>query len=158
MSIGTTLAFFTNHDIEEGSKSCKLIKHQQGQNYCLEGLQLEIQDSDKYEINPLTENMREKFQPQFIEDSSKVIDIQSPAVISDFQFIPEAGMFSFSIDSPRYVVMYIPNEFVTSKMIVSVNGQIPSELSATNNVLGEDITMIRFVPNDAGLVMITPFS
>ena len=158
MSIGTTLAFFTNHDIEEGSKSCKLIKHQQGQNYCLEGLRLEIQDSDKYEINPLTENMREKFQPQFIEDSSKVIDIQSPAVISDFQFIPEAGMFSFSIDSPRYVVMYIPNEFVTSKMIVSVNGQIPSELSATNNVLGEDITMIRFVPNDAGLVMITPFS
>ena len=157
MSIGTTLAFFTNHDIEEGSKSCKLIEHQQGQNYCLEGLRLEIQDSEKYEIKPLTENIREKYQPQFIKDSSKIIDIQSPAIISDFQFIPEVGIISFFIDRPQYVTMYIPSEFVTSKMIVSVNGQTPSDLSAKNNVLGEDIVMMRFIPNDAGLVMITPF-
>ena len=67
-------------------------------------------------------------------------------------------MFSFSIDRPEYVIMYIPNEFVTSKMMVTVNGQIPSDLSVKNNVLGEYIVMIRFVPNDAGLVMITPFS
>ena len=158
MSIGTTLAFFTDHDFNEGANSCELIEHQQGQNYCLEGLRLEIQDSEKYEIKPLTEDIREKFQPQFIEGSSKVIDIQSPAVISDFQFIPEVGIISFSIDRPQYVIMYIPNEFVTSKMIVSINGQIPNDLSSKNNVLGEDIAMIRFVPNDAGLVMITPFS
>ncbi|QLH07931.1 thrombospondin [Nitrosopumilus ureiphilus] len=158
MSIGTTLAFFTNHDLEEGSKSCKLIEDQQSQNYCLEGLRLEIQDSEKYEIKPLTEDIREKFQPQFIEGTSKIIDIQSPAVISDFQFIPKVNMISFSIDRPQYVVMYIPSEFVTSKMVVTVNGQIPRDLSAKNNVLGEDIAMIRFVPNDAGLVMITPLS
>ncbi|MFB5619746.1 MAG: thrombospondin type 3 repeat-containing protein [Nitrosopumilus sp.] len=156
MSIGTTLAFFTNHDMEEGSKSCKLIEHQQGQNYCLEGLRLEIQDSEQYEIQPLTEDIREKFQPQFIEGTSKIIDIQSPAVISNFQFIPEVGMISFSIDKPQYVTMYIPNEFVTSKMAISVNGQIPGNLSAKNDVLGEDIAMIRFVPKDKGLVMIAP--
>ena len=158
MSIGTTLAFFTNHDVEEGSKSCKLIEHQQGQNYCLEGLRLEIQDSEKYEINPLTEDMREKFQPQFIEGTSKIIDIQSTAVISDFQFIQEVGIISFSIDRPQYVIMYIPSEFVTSKMVVTVNGQIPSDLSAKNNTFGEEIAMIRFVSNDAGLVMITPLT
>lgn len=158
MSIGTTLAFFTNHDFDEGANSCELIEHPQGQNYCLEGLRLEIQDSEKYEISPLAEDIREKFQPQFIQRTSKIIDIQSPAIISNFQFIPEVGIISFSIDRPQYVTMYIPSEFVTSKMVVSVNGQIPSDLSAKNNVLGEDIVMIRFVPVDAGMVMITPFS
>ena len=158
MSVGSTLAFFTNHDVEEGSKFCKLVKHEQSQNYCLEGLKLEVQDSERYDVKPLTENLREKFQPRFIEGTSKIIDIQSPAVISDFQFIPEVGMILFSIDRPQYVIMYIPNEFVTSKILVTVNGQVPSDLSAKNNVLGEDITMMRFVPNDAGLVMITLLS
>ena len=158
MSVGTTMAFFTNHDVEEGSKSCKLIERQQGQNYCLEGLRLEIQDSEKYEINPLIKNIREKFQPQFVEGSSKIIDIQSPAVISNFEFIPQAGIISFSIDRPQYVIMYIPSEFVTSKMVVTVNGQIPNELDAKNNIFGEEIAMIRFVPNDEGLVMITPLT
>ena len=156
MSIGTTLAFFTNHDIEEGSKSCNQIKHLETQNYCLEGLRLEIQDSEKYETMPLTEETREKFQPQNIKDSSKIIDIQSPAVISNFQFIPNVNIISFSIDRPQYVILYIPNEFLSSKMMVTVNGQIPNDLSVKNNVLGEDIAMIRFIPNDAGLVMITP--
>jgi len=158
MSVGTTLAFFTNHDFEDGAKSCKLVEHEQGQNYCLEGLRLEIQDSEKYDAEPLTEDIREKFQPQFIEGTSKIIDIQSPAIVSDFQIIPEIGMISFSIDRPQYVILYIPSEFVTSKMIVTVNSQIPSELSTKNNVLGEDIVMIRFVPDDSGLVMIAPLS
>jgi len=156
MSVGTTLAFFTDHNFDEGSKSCKLIEHKQGQNYCLEGLRLEIEDSEKYEIKPLTKYVREKFQPQFIEGPAKIIDIQSPAVISNFEFIPQAGIISFSIDRPQYVIMYIPSEFVTSKMVVTVNGKIPNELDAKNNIFGEEIAMIRFVPNDAGLVMITP--
>ena len=156
MSTGSTLAFFTDHDMKQGSKFCNLIEHEQSQNYCLDGLRLEIQDSKQYDIAPLSENLREKFQPQFIEGTSKIIDIQSPAIISNFQFMPEVGIISFSIDRPQYVVMYIPNEFVTSKMAVSINGLIPSDLSTKNNVLDENITMIRFVPNDSGLVMITP--
>lgn len=158
MSIGTTLAFFTNHDMEEGSKLCNLIEHEKGQNYCLDGLRLEIQDSEKYETAPLTEDIREKFQPQFIDGTSQVIDIQSPAIVSDFAFIPEAGLITFSIDSPQYVIMYIPSELVSAKMAVTVNGQIPHELSAKNKVLGEDVVMIRFVPDDSGLVMISPLS
>jgi len=158
MSVGTTLAFFTDHNFDEGAKSCELIEHEQGQNYCLEGLRLEIEDSEKYEIKPLTKDVREKFQPQSIEGGSKTIDIRSPAVISDFEFIPQAGIISFSIDRPQYVILYIPSEFVTSKMVVTVNGQIPNELDAKNNIFGEKIAMIRFVPNNAGLVMITPLT
>ncbi|WP_255465350.1 thrombospondin type 3 repeat-containing protein [Nitrosopumilus sp. b3] len=156
MSVGTTLSFFTNHDVDGGTEFCKLIPHEQSQNYCLEGLNLEIQDSEKYETDPLTLDEREKFQPQFVKGTSNVIDIQSPALVTDFHFIPEAGFISFVIDRPQYVVMYIPNEYVTSKMVVTVGGEIPDELDAKRNVLGEDISMIRFVSDNSGLVMITP--
>lgn len=155
MSAGTTLAFFTNHDYEEGSKLCNLIENEQGRVYCLEGLKLEIQDSEKYETEPLTLENREKFQPQFVDGLSKTIDIRSPAVISDFQFVPEIGLISFVIDRPQYVVMYVPNEFLNSKMIVTVNGQILSELDIKENVL-ERVSMIQFVSDDSGIVMITP--
>ncbi|NNL58708.1 MAG: thrombospondin, partial [Nitrosopumilus sp.] len=52
--------------------------------------------------------------------------------------------------------MYIPKEYVTSKMVVTVGGQIPDDLDAKGNVLGENVSMIRFVPDNSGLVMITP--
>ncbi|MGY5147176.1 MAG: thrombospondin type 3 repeat-containing protein [Candidatus Nitrosopumilus sp. bin_7KS] len=158
MSIGTTLAFFTNHDFDEGVKLCELIDDVDAQKFCLDGLKLEIQDSDNYEVNPLTQDVREKYQPQFIEGTSKIIDILSPAIISDFGFIPQTGMISFSIDRPQYVIMYIPNEFVTSQMLVTINGQIPNKLDGEDNILGKEIAMIRFSPNESGLVMITPFS
>ena len=158
MSIGTTLAFFTNHDFDEGVKLCELIDDVDAQKFCLDGLKLEIQDSDNYEVNPLTQDVREKYQPQFIEGTSKIIDILSPSIISDFGFIPQTGMISFSIDRPQYVIMYIPNEFVTSQMLVTINGQIPNKLDGEDNVLGKEIAMIRFSPNDSGLIMITPFS
>jgi len=47
---------------------------------------------------------------------------------------------------------------VSSKMVVTVNGQIPSQLDAKNNVLGEEIAFIIFVPNNEGMVMIMPHS
>jgi len=56
------------------------------------------------------------------------------------------------------VTLYIPNEFVTPKMAVTVNGQIPSQLDAKNNVLEGKIAMITFVPNNAGMVLITHLS
>ena len=155
MSVGTTLAFFSNHDYDEGAKLCKIIENKNGRENCLEGLRLEINDSEKYETEPLTEEIREKFQPQFIESSSKIIDIRSPAQISNFEFIPQIGMISFSIDAPKYVIMYIPSEFVQSELLVAVNSQIPSELDITKNVSDGEVVMIRFVPDNAGIVMIT---
>ena len=156
MSIGTTLAFFSNHDFDEGAKSCELIEDKNGRDLCLEGLRLEIQDSEQYIINPLTQDKREKFQPQYIQGSSKIIDIRSPAIISDFDFDPRIGIISFSIDRPQYVTMYIPNEFVVPKMAVVVDGKVPGGLETQSNVLREDVVMIKFVPSTSGSVLITP--
>ncbi|MCJ8305771.1 MAG: thrombospondin type 3 repeat-containing protein [Nitrosopumilus sp.] len=156
MSIGTTFAFQNFHNFDEASKFCELMDDEKDQNMCIQGLELEIQDSEKYKVSPLTQDIREKFQPQSIEGTSKIIDIRSPAIISNFEFIPKVGIISFSIDRPQYVILYIPNEFVTSKMIVTVNGQLPSESYGENNIFGEEIAMIRFIPKDAGFVMVTP--
>jgi hypothetical protein len=155
MSTGSTLAFFTSHDFEKGKESCDLIEDKDTRNYCIEGLRLEIQDSEKYESNPLTEDIREKFQPQFIE-GIKPIDIRSPAKISDFKFIKEVGLVSFSIDKPQYVIMYIPSEFVAEKILVTVNGQIPTDLTLQDHLLDTEMTMISFVPRQSGTVLITP--
>lgn len=155
MSTGTTLAFFTNHDFEKGKDYCSLIEDEDAKSHCIEGLRLEIQDSEKYELIPLTEDNREKFQPQFIE-GSKYIDIRSPAKISDFKFIKEVGIISFSIDKPQYVILYIPSEFVTQKMMVTVNGLIPTDLKSQDHLIGKEIVMISFVPNHSGTVLITP--
>ena len=156
MSLGTTLAFFTNHDFEKGKEFCNLVEDTNTKNYCLEGLRLEIQDSERYENAPLTEDKREKFQPQFIEGHSKIIDIRSPAIVSYFEFAPDTGMISFFIDKPQYVILYIPSEFIAPKMLVTVNGQIPNQIESQDYLLGKEMVMIRFVPNTSGMVMITP--
>ena len=135
-----------------------MIGDENARNYCTEGLRLEIQDSDRYESTPLTEDIREKFQPQSIEGTSKTIDIRSPALVSDFEFIPKIGMISFTIDKPQYVILYVPHEFVSPKMAVTVNGQIPDQLEAKGSVLGEDVAMIRFVPQESGKVVIVPLT
>ena len=156
MSVGTTVAFHTNHDLEEGRKLCGLISEETAKNFCMQGLELEIKDSERYEERPLTKEIREKYQPQMVTGTDKIIDIRSPALISDFQFLP-TGIISFSIDRPQYVILYIPNEFVTSKTMVTVNGQVPEELKV-KKLDYEDVTIIRFVTRDTGTVLITPFT
>ena len=156
MSTGTTLAFFTNHDFGKGEKLCELIDDVDAKNYCVAGLQLEIEDSKRYESAPLTEDVREKFQPQTVEGTSKIIDIRSPAIISDFKYLPNVGVISFSIDTPQYVILYIPSDFISQNMLVTVNGKIPNDLKSQDYLLGQDMVMIRFVPSDAGIVLISP--
>jgi len=156
MSIGTTLAFVSNHEFKKGYDLCTLIQNEETQNLCSNGLKAEIDDSEKYEIQPLTLENREKFQPQYIQNGSMVIDILSPAVISDFIYVDQAGAISFSIDSPQYVVMYIPSDLLSSKMLVAVNGKIPNDLESKSYIMGEDLAMIRFVPEESGLVLIAP--
>lgn len=153
MSLGTTLSFFNNHAYDASKEICEFIENNDGKAYCLEGLRLEIADSENYKLKPLTKDTREKFQPQF--ESDYIIDIRSPAIISNFEHIQEIGMISFSIDSPQYVIMYIPSEFVPSKTLVTVNNQLTMDLVLKNNILGEEITMISFTPQNSGIVMIS---
>ena len=101
---------------------------------------------------------REKYQPQFVEGYANPIDIRSPAIISNFNYVSNIGVISFSIDSPKYVIMYIPSEFISQKMLVTVNGQIPNGLKSQDYLLGKEMVMIQFVPSDAGNVLISPAS
>jgi len=154
MSLGTTLSFFTNHDYEEGAKSCNLIENKESKKLCLEGLKLEIQDSENYEIKPLTENIREKYQPQKI-DLNSIIDIRSPAIVSDFSYLKEIKMMQFSFDRPSYIIMYIPSDLFPEQPLITVNGIIQNIIPTDANLDG--IVVIQLNPNSAGMVMIQNF-
>ena len=156
MSIGTTLTFVTNHEFKKGNDLCTLIQNEETENLCSNGVKAEIDDSEKYELQPLTLENREKFQPQYIQNDSEVIDILSPALISDFSYDDKTGAISFSIDNPQYVIMYIPSNLVSSKMFVEVNGKISNDIVLKNYNMGEDLTMIRLDPEESGLVLMAP--
>ena len=157
MSIGTTVAFRSFHNFEVASKFCELIENEKDVEFCLLGLRLEIEDSEKYKTSPLTQEIREKFQPQWINSGSQIVDIRSPATISNFDYVPEIGLMTFSFDEPQYIILYVPEGILPPKAVVSVNGEIPNDLVYENNFMGEGVTMIRFVPDNAGMVMIAPF-
>lgn len=154
MSIGTTLAFHTNHNFEEGSKSCNLIQDNTARILCLEGLKLEIEDSERYEVNPLNQEIREKYQPQFVNEDY-TIDIRSPAIISDFEYVPENKLISFSIDRGGYLIMYVPFDLLPKESIISINGQIPKNIETHNN-LEEKYVFINIHSVNSGVVLISP--
>ncbi|WP_016939305.1 thrombospondin type 3 repeat-containing protein [Nitrosopumilus sp. SJ] len=157
MSTGTTLAFFTNHDFQKGQELCDVIVDDVSRNYCVEGLRLEIQDSEKYEVSPLTEDIREKYQPQWIGDN--IVDIRTPSTISNFNYQSEIGMITFSFDKPEYVILLIPNNLLLPEnYAVSVNGILINDLVVEPNFMGEDVVMIQFVPTSSGTAMIAPVS
>jgi hypothetical protein len=157
MSIGSTLAFHYNHNFEEGSKSCELIQSEDTKEFCLEGLRLEIEDSKKYEKLPLTNEIREKFQPQMLMLGNRefVIDIRSPAIISDFNYDEQTKTIFFTFDKPTYIIMYIPNELLPKKSILTVNGELPNN-PVVDNTMVKGYTMIRIVPQESGIVKFTP--
>jgi len=156
MSIGTTLAFFTNHDFDEGEPSCKLIDNEDGQKFCSDGLRLEIEDSKKYEKTPLTQEIREKFQPQMITKDSKerIIDIRSPAIISDFIYIDETKLIQFTFDRSSYIIMYIPKDILPNPAMLTVNGQFPEDFLADAKSI-EGYVSFQIVPKNPGIVTIS---
>ena len=154
MSLGTTIAFFANHNFDEGRISCELIEAKQTQNLCLEGLQLEIEDSEKYETTPLTLEKREKYQPQFVDN--KTIDIRTPAIISNFSFSKDIETILFTIDRSGYVIMYVPFDLLPNgEAILTFNGSVPANLSSNDTAI-KDHVAITFEANSAGIVFLGP--
>lgn len=153
VSLGLSLAYHTDHNRQVGTQFCNLITDENGRDACLIGVIGEINDAKKYIEKPLSNDVREKFQPQWILDNSVAIDILSPAIISDFNYIQGAGLMTFSFDRPGYIIMYIP-EGIFTKAIITVNGQIDKDMVVENNFMGEDITKIRLIAEASGQVMI----
>jgi hypothetical protein len=156
MSIGSTLAFHTRHNLEEGTKPCELISDEEGKSFCQEGLRLEIDDSKKYIDSPLTSEIREKFQPQFIKQGSQewIVDILTPAIISNFNYNHEMKLIQFSFDKPTYITMYIPADLMQKKSLILVNGQAQKNVEFKTIFLDERYVAISVVPQNSGLLQI----
>jgi hypothetical protein len=154
MSLGTTIAFFTNHNFDEGKISCGLIGNEKTQKLCLEGLRFEIEDSERYEVTPLTLEKREKYQPQFVDD--KTIDIRTPAIISNFSYSKDIETILFSIDREGYVIMYVPFDLLPNgEAILTVNGQVPANLASDDAAIRDHVA-ITFEVDSAGMVYLGP--
>ena len=155
MSIGTTFAFRSFHNFEVASKFCELIEDEKDKKFCIQGLELEIQDSEKYKISPLTQEIRERFQPQMVTQDSKewIIDIRSPAIISNFSYTEEIKLIQFSIDRSSYIIMYIPEDLLSKAVIVTVNGLVPKDILADAKSI-EGYVAIQMVPKNSGMVRI----
>lgn len=156
MSIGTTLAFRSFHNFEVASKFCELIENEEAMKFCIKGLELEIQDSEKYKVSPLTQEIRERFQPQTVTQDSKewVIDIRSPAIISNFIYIEKTKEIQFSFDRSSYIIMYIPKDLLPKAVMVTVNGELPKDFLADTKSI-EGYVSFQIVPKNSGIVQIS---
>ncbi|MCH7966444.1 MAG: thrombospondin type 3 repeat-containing protein, partial [Thaumarchaeota archaeon] len=130
MSIGTTFAFKSFHNFEVASKFCELLEDGEDKEFCIQGLELEIQDSEKYKVSPLTQEIRERFQPQMVTQNSKewIIDIRSPAIISGFNYDEKTKSKIFTFDRSSYIIMYIPKDLLPNEVVVTVNGITPKDI------------------------------
>ena len=154
MSLGTTIAFFSNHNFDEGRVSCELIEDEKTQKLCIDGLRLEIEDSEKYEVTPLTLEKREKYQPQFVDD--RTIDIRTPAIISNFSYSKNMEIILFSVDRSGYVIMYVPFDLLPSgEAVLTVNGLVPDSLVSNDTAIKGHVA-ITFEANSAGIVYLGP--
>ena len=155
MSIGTTFAFRSFHNFEVASKFCELLEDEEAKKFCIQGLELEIQDSEKYKISPLTQEIREKFQPQTVIQDSKewIMDIRSPAIISDFIYTEETKLIQFSFDRSTYIIMYIPKDLLPNTVIVTVNGIVPKNIISDSKSI-DGYVSIQIVPKNSGIVQI----
>jgi len=156
MSIGTTLAFHSFHNFEVASQFCKLLEDEEAEEFCIQGLELEIQDSEKYKVSPLTQEIRERFQPQTVIQDSKewIIDIRSPAIISNFNYDEKTKTMIFSFDRSSYIIMYIPKDLLPNAAIVTVNGLVPKDILSDPKSI-EGYVAIQIVPKNSGIVLIS---
>ncbi|MBI3253325.1 MAG: thrombospondin type 3 repeat-containing protein [Nitrosopumilales archaeon] len=153
VSLGLSLAYHTNHDLEKGKSFCEMISDEKGKSFCLYGFEGEIKNAQEYKVSPITKETREIFQPQWTKQGS-IIDFRSPAIISNFVYDENIKIIQFSFNKPSYIIMYIPNNLLSEKYMVVVNGLVlQSTMIDTQSY--KDYTMIRIQPESAGIVLIT---
>jgi len=156
MSLGSTFAFRSFHNFEVASKFCELVEDEEAKEFCIQGLELEIQDSENYKVLPLTQEIREKFQPQRVIQDSKelIIDIRSPAIISNFSYTEETKLIQFTFDRSSYIIMYIPKDLLPNPAMLTVNGQLPKDFLADTKSI-EGYVSFQIVPKNSGIVIIS---
>ncbi|QLH06550.1 thrombospondin type 3 repeat-containing protein [Nitrosopumilus ureiphilus] len=156
-NIGISLAFHNNHDLNKSSKFCQMIENEKGSEICLEQLKKEILKDELGTQTQFTENEKTKFQPQWIKqgDGKWIVDFNSKAVISDFEYVEGIKMMQFSFDVPEMIKIYAWNELLPEKLIVTINGEHERNVVIKRDTV-EPITSIMISPDVSGTVLIVP--
>ncbi len=156
-NLGLSIAFYTDHDLDEGGKLCELIQDDEGKDFCFRGLEREINDAKEYKVYDPTKGVRELIQPIWIKenDSNKwIVDFRSPAIISNFIYNEETKTMQFSFDSTYRIIIYVSTDLLPETPVVTVNGQTQNNLEIKHG-LYDNHSMIKIIPNNSGIVIIS---
>jgi len=159
--LGTSLAFHNNHEIDTSLKLCLLIDNEKGRASCTdkvkeEMLKYELGKQEQFTQSTLLEKEHVKFQPQWIkqEDKKWIVDFRSIAIISDFDYIEETKEMQFSFDVPTLIHIYVWNERLPEKLVVTIDGVYEKNVKIDYDEI-ENITKIMISPTKSGTVMIS---
>ncbi|BDQ30566.1 hypothetical protein NZNM25_07930 [Nitrosopumilus zosterae] len=155
-NLGLSIAFHTDHDLEEGSKLCDMIIDDMGKQYCHRGLEREINDAKEYKVYDPTKGVRELMQPVWIKenDSNKwIVDFRSPSKISNVVYDETTKMMQFSFDAPYRIIIYMSTDLLPENPVVMINGQ-QNDFEIQHG-LYDNHSMIQIMPKNSGVVLIS---
>jgi len=156
-NIGVSLAFHNNHEVDMSLKFCLLIDNEKGRAFCINALKNEISKFRLDQQKEFTEKSYVKFQPQWIkqEDKKWIVDLRSPAIISDFDYIEETKEMRFSFDAPEAIEIYAWSELLPEKLVVTINGVHEKNVKIYYDEIEVTITKITIWPTKSGTVLIS---
>ncbi|HXV67048.1 MAG TPA: thrombospondin type 3 repeat-containing protein [Nitrosopumilaceae archaeon] len=155
-TIGVTLAFHTNHNLQESTKFCKMIDEQDGQEYCIVGLQQEMDKAKKVESTANEEQLgilQSKWIKQ--EDKKWIVDFRSPATISEFVYDKNTMTMQFEFDMLAEIRIYAWSGLLSENSVITIDG-ISEDNTSIKKTIDGDYFVIRILPSRIGDVMISP--
>jgi hypothetical protein len=152
MQLGTAIAFHTDHDYEKGEKICVLLQDVDKVNYCLEGLDSEINTANKELVDPITRIDRPIIQPFWIKDDPQwVISIVTKTLVSEFEY--ENKVIEFNINQPETILIFVHKNLIDDSPHVSLGGNdVVWQIIPTRN---HDYLAIMIEPDERGLIQIS---
>lgn len=152
MQLGTAIAFHTNHDYSKGEKICIMLQDEDAINYCLEGLDSEINTANKELIDPVTRIDRPILQPFWIKDDTKwAVSIVSHTLVSEFGY--EDNVIEFKIMQPETILIFAHKNLIDESAIILLNdNDIPWQNIPLRN---HDYRAIMIEADKAGIITIS---
>ena len=152
MQLGTAIAFHTNHDYAKGEKICVLLQDKDSINYCLEGLDSEINTAKKELVDPITRIDRPIIQPFWIKDDSQwVITIVSKTSVSEFEY--KNKVIEFNISQPETILIFAHKNLIDDSPHISLGGNdVVWQSIPTRN---HDYSAIMIDADEVGLIKIS---
>jgi hypothetical protein len=152
MQLGTAIAFHTDHNYAQGEKICILLKDVDAINYCLEGLDSEINTANKELVDPITRIDRPIIQPIWIKDDPKwSISIVSKTLVSEFDY--EDNIIKFKINQPETILIFAHKNLIDESVIINLND---NDVAWQNvPIRNHDYLAILIEANEAGIIKIS---